>query len=497
MNIFIMDDLNSLLKGFLADIPAMSGASLDRPEDVIARFDDERVAAFIALLITARGGIDSSLLGVVEKMLSGRANVNSIARAVSEVLIRKDFLNKDRIAEFQISARELMKGRANNRFISEIYRLSVEIALTIDLKTDSTGFKLFKLVEEYKLGITGGAALERDVYLFLNLILAEDDAGEKRKLASRLAGYLAALVEHRNIRVIADICRSMSMPGAVYAARSGEGPESPAGMIMGALNGTVSPAFLANLIEGEDADGLSDIAYVFSAKGGEAVDALIDAFLYEQNIFVKDKYFNVFSGPIADISPRLAAKLLRMKDDPIRAKELVNILKAIDIEKAKSVSGELLASRDPDICLKAIEIYEPVGHDGIGLLKEIIRKSRNKKVREAALRKIVGTRNWAYIKGFFEPGEDSGLSTDGLFPELVRSSGDSRINESVPYLSRILMKSPVFGSVRRDELRLSAVVSLGQIHTAEAIAAIREGMAGSSGIVKKMCEVILKMEKEK
>jgi hypothetical protein len=492
-----MNDFNTLLRDFLADIPSMFGASLDSPYDVISRFDDEKVAAFIAILITDCGGIDSSLLGSIEKMLTGRDNVNSIARQVSEALIRKDFLNMGKIADFQISARELMKGRANNRFISEIYRLSVEAALTIDLKTDSTGFKLFKLVEEYKLSISGGEALKRNVYLILNLILEEDDPGEALKLAVRLSDYLAALVEHGNIRVIADICRSVSLSGGVHAAWPGDGPESPSGLIIGSVNRAVSPAFLTGLIEGADADALADIAYVFSAKGGEAVDALVDAFLYEQNIFVKDKYFNVFSGPIADIPQRLAAKLLRLKDDPVRAKELLNILKAIDIEKAKSVSGQLLASRDPGICLQAIEIYEPVGRDGIGLLKDIVMKNRNKKVREAALRKIISTRNWTYIKGFFEPGEEDGLKINDLFPELVRACGDSKINESVPYLARIFAKNTFFGGARGDELRLSAVVSLGQIHTSEAINAMREGLAGSGGIVKKMCEVILKMEKDK
>jgi hypothetical protein len=77
---------------------------------------------------------------------------------------------------------------------------------------------------------------------------------------------------------------------------------------------------------------------------------------------------------------------------------------------------------------------------------------------------------------------------------IVELCGQFRIQESFPYLKRLFSKKAIICKKRNDELRMAVVTSLGRLHTDESMALIKEGINDSREKVRKMSEIILKLD---
>jgi hypothetical protein len=125
-------------------------------------------------------------------------------------------------------------------------------------------------------------------------------------------------------------------------------------------------------------------------------------------------------------------------------------------------------------------------------LYEMYMREEHSTVRSSLLQTLIKARNWNIIDRLFKTVERNRKTKADLI-RLVKACGDNKITESVPHLGKILFRRVFFNSSATDELKIAAIVSLGQIRTPESVELVRKGLGVRRETLKKMSEIVLRM----
>ena len=365
----------------------------------------------------------------------------------------------------------------------------VPIPSNSDFNKNSAGGRLFKFMEDYRRSLDSKAILSRDVRFLMNLICLEPCEEEFEKLADKIKEYIPVLAEVGDIKLLKEITKFFS-EDLIREMNKKTYVQAKAIEINKFINKEVSSDKLKELIKNASDETLQDIAYLISSMEEIQLNRIIDAFIKEEDIFVKDKYFVLFSALTDQIAAHLSAKIIKIKDNTKVVKELFKILRVIDAQEAKKISHELIHSSDVDVGLAALQLYSPGGDGYVKVLLDIIHKSNSNKMKYIAVKKIVGTREWPNIEQIFNyagkwPGHKN------ILVDLIKLCGENKITKAVPYIKKVLFHELLIRNSYMDEIRIVSAVSLAGIGTEEAIGILKEGLTIRRKPVKKICENML------
>ena len=126
----------------------------------------------------------------------------------------------------------------------------------------------------------------------------------------------------------------------------------------------------------------------------------------------------------------------------------------------------------------------------------MIRKEKDIEIRKKAAAILMKTNDKDIINRLFLYAERTLFKRDFLL-KLVELSGYVKSRESFPHLKKLFLHKPLFYTKKRDDLRIAVATSLGRLRTEEAMELVRQGMEDERENVKKMCDIIFKLTRQK
>jgi hypothetical protein len=465
---------------------------IDLAREITKDFNDDMLGDFIGSLISSRGGVNENLLKVFDKMMRGNEQTGSLASLVTEKVFGADNMDPANLAEIQLSVKELTKTNPEHTFMSQVYKMTLDAFVSDTMQSQGAGGELAILVRKFKDSMDEKTVLEERIDLILNLIWVEDDAEEFVKLTGYLEvelekaiGYAGMKCLRHSVELFSELLRPNQIVGSeMEAARD---------KIMDHFKGETVTDKLVATISSADHEELGDIAYIFSHILSDAGKKMVDAFILEEDPFIRDQYVTVFCGMGDSISSAISVQI-GLAD--IRAiKVLLGVLKIINKEVADKKIKELLKNDSEDIRLIAAKNYVAYENDEKQLFEMMIRE-KDEKVLIALLELLVKTENGEMVNKLFKAIKGKKVPYKHML-DLVKLCGNHRIQDSIQELKGILSAEPFLNPGKNDELRIAAVVSLGQIDTVESFIAIQEGLKSKRKEIKDMCDIILNSPKAK
>jgi len=466
----------------------VEGETVDLAKEITRDFSDEMLGDFIGSLITNEGGVNDNLLKLFDKMMPDQDRRGNIVSMVTDNILQKN-LDKEILSQLQSSIKELAKEKPDNEFVSQVYKLTLDTFVSETIYTVGTEGELMRLIRAFKDYMRDDHIRQSRVRLMLNILWLEDDPLDFEKLTCRMEAYFPQIVEAGDVGSMRDIIEFFSKKLRPEQMRDRR-IRGNIDKVMALVNDDKTIDKLISLVTESGESTLDDVVYLFSHIKPGFRSRLIDAFIFEEDPFNKDKFLNIFFRMGKDISRDISQRISGENFSTI--KDLLRILKSIDPEGARELTKDLLQNKNPKIRMEALRGYVPEKNEELETVFDRFVKEKDKAARDMVLQILVTTRNWVIIDRLFRTVERSSRSREYLLT-LVRSCGDNKMAESISYLEKILFRRVFFNTVRTDELRIAAAVSLGRINTPGSLELVKKGLKIGREPVRRMCEIVLRL----
>jgi hypothetical protein len=349
------------------------------------------------------------------------------------------------------------------------------------------------LIESFRKSVDSGKLKSEEANLLTSILWNEDDPADFKKFGARTEQIIPELLnikDVRSVREIFELCLERLRPEQQREKDIDDEAKKIAQKIT--ANETIRRiiSFIPYI---DDQDRREDIVYVLKNAKGVSEGLMMDAFILERDQYYRDKLSAVFSkmsGAVPDEIER------RIEDcEPQVARDLFNVLKASDPHKAHAVTKRLMAHRNMNMRMAALEAFHPRTEQEKEEIFKVFSKEKNPTAREKAMTALLRIEDKDVIDKLFKCAGRSFAGKD-LLLKLVELCGQMKARESFLYLKNIFLKQPLFATKKNDELRVASAVSLRQLGGQEAMEVIKRGLNDKSGAVKRMCNIILELEKE-
>jgi hypothetical protein len=395
-------------------------------EDVFAEgMSDDAMAATIVSFMGRQGAIDSRMVTLFQKMSAQPKRSSAVAALVAGGLRKKAGGTTEGLAQIQEALLTAMKTTDLNAFMSEVYRLTVDMLPTRAGQVAGLPERLVPVVHDYEqLAGTDAGAKQAWTDLVLNILWFDDDPTSFEAFNDRLIALFGEDASACDERLIRSALK-------LYAAKV-EQPRVPeaivqiSGEALRRIGKLAGAARMVSLIAGSDEDELKGLRRALDGIEVGSADALLDAFLRESR---------------GETRAKLAFMLW---DVPFTHKQMRAIVKSLDRE-------------------------------------------RNAKERDAVLGALIGSSDAKRMDTLFGCLR-GGLFINRHLHALVRVCGERRRAEAVRHLGAVLAWHPRFYQRGGDALRAAAAVSLGQIGSDESLAVLGQYAGDRDPAVRKACE---------
>ncbi len=487
----IVRRLNPDLVIRLFEQATIDGKNFDLAQEITKDFSDEFVADFIESLISGEGALNENLLKVFDKLTPGEDKAANIAPMIVDRLFGKGLLNVDTFSKLQESIKEIFKMYPDSNFMSEMYKMTVETFVDKKTGTPISAARLYPLVREFKKSQAEENQKKERASLLINIIWLEDDPSEFKKFSGRLTDIFPEILDSRNTESIKEILELFT-----ERLRPEQEKNKDINFQLKSIFTKITTKEIVDkvisLIPEKDNKGLGEIVYILGKAKNNSAKLLIDTFVSEKEPFSRYKFRSVISMMKGDMSEEIAHKMEDCHSSAVR--DLFEILKGADPEKAHLIAKTLIWHKDAQMRLEALGWFDPKTQDEKNSLFEIFKKEKNKKMQSKTLTALIKTKDRMIIDKLFKYVERSFFKGRFLF-KLVELCGQLKISETLPHLKRVFLKRPLFNTKKTDELRVVSAVSLRQLGTPEAMELIKKGLNDKREPVRRTCNIIMELKR--
>ncbi|MDD5633800.1 MAG: hypothetical protein PHW46_00795 [Candidatus Omnitrophica bacterium] len=496
----LMDVITQLHPDLIASLfeqTTVEGENFDLAETITKDFSDSFIAGFIESLISDEDKFNENLLKVFDKLSPSATKSSSIVSMVADKMLTKRILNKDTLAKLQMSVKEILKDHPESNFMSEMYKITVDAVTNKKIDTLIYVAKLNPAINRFVQSLKEEKLKKEEVWLLLNILWLESNSSEFEKFGEKLVEILPELLDSKDVERIREITEFFTEKSGVEQKRNKQ------------MTGTIEKVFehiakkenlesLVALMPEAKSKEVEDIAAIFGkAKNNplsHTAQVLIDAYLAEKLPACRNKYKVIFARTKDETTKEIIERL--EYGEPYVVRDLLHLLREHAPEKAHLVAKRLIAHRNALIRWEGLEGFEPATEEDRENVFFILKREKDKEVQKKAATALLKTNDSAFIEKMFKLGERSFFRKNFLI-RLVELCGYYRKQETFPYLERIFRKKAFLNMPWRNELRIAAATSLARLHSKEALDLVKEGTKDGSEKVRKMCEILLKLDEQK
>jgi len=470
----------------------VDGKAIDLPEELLAGFSDDMIADFMSSLITGEESLNENTLNLFDKLAPSHGKANALSSLVADKLLQ--IPDKRLLSDVHNSIQKMFKANPENDFLSQFYKLTLGAFAGGTMTSDGVLPQYAPYVKEFEEFVSGEGLIKSYIRLLLNIIWFTDEAPLLKKFLSILETVLAA---HRSQGFLSSyrdtvelFCDKLKLEQKTNVPFQEE------------MNARLDRIFseqtvkaLVACVPGADPDEMKEIEFMSVHLQRSFAAPLLDGFVAEQDRTARNKYLAILTMLGTDAVEPMMLALKKMSADKIEImKDLLEVLKRIDILSAERVARDLMSHQDGAVRFAFMDMCQSVEGADLPGIFEALAKERNADNAQKIMRFLLRTRNSQAVQGLFAVLEKGPLRKRYLLT-VLKLCGDLQVAESVPALGAVIAKRPFFYTKAADELRVAAAVSLGQIASDQAKEFIRSGLQDTSKALRRMCSLILEMEK--
>ncbi|MFH1846277.1 MAG: hypothetical protein ABH869_01835 [Candidatus Omnitrophota bacterium] len=470
----------------------IDGKKFDLADEVTKDLSDTFIADFMESFISGEGGLNNNLLKVFDKLAPDAGRANTVATMISDKLFDKKLLNSENLSGLQNSIKELFSKNSKSDFMLEMYKITVDACVNRKIDRLVYRAKLAPLISKYVQSAKEEGMKKDEIRLLLNIISLEKNAGEFEKYTERILKLFPEIHGSGNMDVLKEAVEFFNEKLDAEQKKN-EKIKNLSEKVLADFCGNDVIDEILKLLPEADSKTLKNIGYILSVNKANTVGAVIDLYLYEQDQMLRGKLRSILSSfqeeAVAEIFKRL-----EQSGDFIQ-KELFALLKEYAPLKAHSIAVRLISYKDPEMRLQGLKDYEPQTRKEQDGIFAIYKKEKEIKVKHQIMEILLKTRDKEVIDKIFK-NERKWFKGKAETLKLVELCGYLKIQESFSQLKRIFLKSSLFNDPQRDKLRVTAASGLRRLHTDEAMALIKKGLKDKNERVRKMCEIIIELDKK-
>lgn len=489
----LIASLNPDLVVQLFEQGSMDGKGYDLARAITKDLSDDFIADFIASFLGGGNVFDEKILQVFEKLTpSESGQVESVASVLTDKLFDKKLLGADTLSRLQTSVKELFKAHPDSKFLSEIYKMTVDTFVSRKSGTMENIEVLAPLIRECIVSLKE-QRLKREMFdLILNIVWLENDPKEFKKMSTMLINAVPSLlnpVDTSGIRELYELfleklrpeqCKIKEIADQIKEVLEAVGKEE------------IFKILISCIPDAKEAD-LQNLSYIFTKTKDRSRHILMDAYGSEEKRFAREKFATILRGMGKGISEDIIARF--ESSDPATTRDLFKILRDCDPEKAHETAGKLLWHKNSQIRLEILRGYQPQTEKERKIVFEMFKRERREDIKNAALTLLAKTRDSAIIDRAFRYLQINIFKRSFLL-KLVELCGNFRIQESLPQLKRLFIMKRLINTHRTEKIRVAVAVSLRQLDTAKAMEIVKEGVNDKNERVRSMCNAIIALAKE-
>ncbi|MFA5147007.1 MAG: HEAT repeat domain-containing protein [Candidatus Omnitrophota bacterium] len=457
-------------------------------------FSDDMVADFIASLMQSGDNINENMVKVFNKLVSGTGRSDSIASMVTDKLFEKKLFGENELSGLQVSVKELFETHPDNEFISRIYNLAVGNLIDRDDGGAGPSGRYSVLVGEYKEFLKEENLRREKVRLLLNILWLESDPVKFKKMCGILADSFKEIPGPAYVGVMKEMLELFTEK--LSPSQTGnEAIGASVKEMLSRIKGLVRADKIISFIPAADHRTLDDIAYILIKAGERPVEALLDSFTAAQDQSGLEKMGYILSKMGGNTAEEIVLRIEKAPPGtPINIlNEFCRILRGLDKDRFSAVAKKLITHADARMRLLALEEFCPESAEERKGALELFEKERHPYIKKKVLEALVKTGDGGVIKKLFDI-LDRGFFKNVLLQDLITLCGDFKVQESLPYLGRILSRRPFFNRRKVNTMRAEAVISLGRIGRAEALEYVKRAANDPNESVRSMCRLVLESD---
>jgi HEAT repeat protein len=489
----ILSNLDADLVTQLFEKTEVEGREFDMAENVTQGFSDSFIADFIESLISKKESFNENMLKVFDRLAPDDKKADSIVSMVADKLIRKRVLNPETLSKLQMSIKDIFSSNPQSSFMTQMHKITVDAVANKKIDTLIHVARLSPLINKFVQSVEQNKLKKEEVWLLLNILWLEEDAGDFKKYGMKLLDVFPELVDMKEVRRIGEIIEFFSED-----VRSEQlGDENMRGSIeevLGELLKKENIQAIISMIPGANSSELQEISEILgraqAGAAGNVASLLIDAYIEEKNPAYRNKYRTV----LARIKKEVVEEVMDRMDysEPAVVRELFQILKEYDPEKAHLVANRLLANKNPQVRWEGLDGFVPEGKDERDNVFNMFVKENIPEIQKKAAEVLIKSGDEKTLEKLFAVSWKDLFSHKKLLM-VVEICGKLRVKEAFPFLKKLFSRKALFFRNRNDELRMAVATSLGRLQTEEAMEVIKSGAADSREKVRNMCDILIKL----
>lgn len=470
----------------------VEGKTIDLPEELLTGFSDDMIADFFSSLITGEESLNENTLKLFDKLAPEQGKANALGSLVADKLLQ--IPDKRLLADVRTSIQKMFKANPENDFLSQFYKLTLGAFAGGSMTGEGVLPQYAALVKEFEDFATGEGITKSYIRLLLNIIWFTDEASLLKKFLSILEAVLAAHCTKDFLRSYRDTvelcCDKLKLEQKTNVPFQEEMKEG-----LSKIFSEPAVRTIISFIPSADPDEMKEIEFITSHFQRFFISPLLEGFISEHDRIVRNKYLAILTMMGIDAGEPITLAFARVSADNIEMmSDLFDLLKKIDARAAERVAKSLMNHQDVSVRLSFMDMCQSVdGADLVGIF-DALSKENDPENAQKIIRFLLRTRNSESVNGLFSLLEKGPLRKR-YFLLLLKLCGDLQVAESVPALGGVISKRPFFCTKAVDDLRVAAAVSLGQIATDPARELVRTCLKDKSSVLRRMCSLILEMEK--
>jgi len=469
----------------------IDGKNFDLAQEITGNFSDDFIADFIESMITGEEVLNENLLKVFDRLAPSGDKTENVVPMIVDKMMEKGLLSMDTLSQLQESIKEIFKAHPQSKFMSEMYKMTVDTF--IDKKTGITAAaaKLTPLIRKFRQFLDEESQKKEKVRLLIDVIWLEDNPVEFKKLNEQLLGLFPAILGLKDIGIIKEIV-DLFTEKLRPEQKDNKEMSQEARKTLERIKDKKTISQIISFIPDLDSECLPEIVHVGSKLKGVFVPLLVEAFISEDKELRRSKIASIIAAFKEDARDEILKQMEYCEG--ITLISLFKILKKIDPASTRKMATRLLRDKDIKLRLEILEEFDPESDEERDMIFNVFKNDKNEEIQNKALSVLVGTGEQTIIDKLFRYIEKS-LTKRRFFLRLIELCGERKAKASLPHLKKTFLRRPFFNTKQVDELRVAAAVSLRQLDLPEAWELIEKGLEDKSEAVKRMCSIILELKK--
>ncbi|MBD3425877.1 MAG: hypothetical protein GF409_01445 [Candidatus Omnitrophica bacterium] len=485
----VVSQLHPDLINMLFEKAVVEGENFDLADEITKDFSDDYIAGFIENLISDEDTFNENLLKVFDKLAPGSEKANNIVSMVADKLFSKKILNPATLTRMQMSIKEIFDANPQSNFMNQMHKITVDAVVNKKIDTLVYMARLSPLINKFAQSIEEGELKKEEIWLLLNILWLENDSEEFNKYGEKIIDVLPELLDSKEIIRIKEILEFFTEKQRPEQLEDEDMVMATRGLVNRIATKETKDSLIAFIPEATSSE-LEDIAEILLRTKSDSARLLVDAFIRERN----PAHINKFRTVVSKMQEEVVKEAMDRIEygEPLVVRNLFRILSEFDPKKAHLISKKLLAHKDPQIRLEALDIFVPVNDEEKQGLFTAFKKEKNEEVQKKIAGVLLRTKDEKFINGLFRYTERNWFKRRFL-PKLIDLCGQMKLEETFPHLKRNFLKRGWFRTRRRENIRIAAVTGLGRLGTPEALELVEQGLKDKSDRVREMSEIITKL----